>query len=339
MTARKSALASHWPPSPAVAISFVALLLAAGGASYALIPATDGSVTACLTKDGDLKVIDPASGRSCQGSQVTLRLASVDSAGKVANADKLDGKNASDFIDASGPVDADTLDTLDSSAFAQLTNGKVGDADKLDGKDSSDFLTSGSSLNADTLDGKDSSDFLGVGAAAGGSLTGSYPNPSIGNLAVTAGKLGTAAVGLRALNTAEFPSNTLGFSCNFQPGYCYPPEYEWSPPWAFTPSANGKCLVTANAIRVALGSSRPTNAGPYVSIAVKRGTTDDATGSAYAPLVGGQSESSAPLTLTEVLPINAGETTRFGIHLMGIPYGWSSTAAFPVSLSISYLCL
>jgi hypothetical protein len=63
---------------------------------------------------------------------------SVNSSAKVTNlnADKVDGKNAADFLPASGKaVDSDNLDGLDSSQFLGA-NQKAVDSDKLDGLDS-----------------------------------------------------------------------------------------------------------------------------------------------------------------------------------------------------------
>ncbi|CAA9431457.1 MAG: hypothetical protein AVDCRST_MAG03-3272 [uncultured Rubrobacteraceae bacterium] len=49
-------------------------------------------------------------------------------------------------------------------------------------------------LNADQLDGKSEADFQGANAAAGGELTGNYPNPAIAGGAITPDKLADRTV-------------------------------------------------------------------------------------------------------------------------------------------------
>lgn len=51
-----------------------------------------------------------------------------------------------------------------------------------------------SNPNADTLDGLDSTQFLRSGAAAGGALSGTFPNPGLADSAVTGPKLAANAV-------------------------------------------------------------------------------------------------------------------------------------------------
>lgn len=128
---------------------------------------------------------DPALRLRVQAGRPPLEVSA--GAGKATNldADKLDGKDASEFANgingkaldantldgldstafASGSngiaTNADKFDGLDSTAFANGTNGKANDADKLDGKDSTAFAngTNGKANDADKLDGKDSTAF------------------------------------------------------------------------------------------------------------------------------------------------------------------------------------
>jgi hypothetical protein len=66
---------------------------------------------------------------------------------------------------------------------------------------------SGSGLNADSLDGLNSDAFLGSTAAAGGDLTGSYPNPSIG-----ANSVGGSAVADNSLTAIDLNGAETFFS-------------------------------------------------------------------------------------------------------------------------------
>ena len=72
-----------------------AALAAVGGVAVAAIPNADGSLSACFSKkNGALKVIDSAT-QACASNEGSARLATADATGKVANADKIDGLDAS----------------------------------------------------------------------------------------------------------------------------------------------------------------------------------------------------------------------------------------------------
>ena len=77
-----------------VAIASVAVLAAV--ASAALI-GPGNLVTVCIPKDGTLRVVD-SSTTSCPGTQTRARLAAVNADGEVADADRLDGMNSSEFL-------------------------------------------------------------------------------------------------------------------------------------------------------------------------------------------------------------------------------------------------
>ncbi len=102
--------------------------------------------------------------------------------GGSVDAGMLGGVSAADYVThdevGAGPIDADTLDGLDSTKFLR-SNAKAVDADRLDGIDSSGFLRSNAkAVDADKLDGKNSTEFLPTsrGSRATGALSDNLPD-------------------------------------------------------------------------------------------------------------------------------------------------------------------
>jgi hypothetical protein len=126
-------------PSLAMVVALLALLVAASGAAVAAIPGADGIITACRdNKTGTLRVINAQGGQRCNSKET--QLAWKDGiTGKVADSDKLDGKDSTEFYAAGSKVaDSDRLDNMDSSEFLGA-NQKAADSEKLDGLDSTAF--------------------------------------------------------------------------------------------------------------------------------------------------------------------------------------------------------
>ena len=95
-------------PSPAMVVALVALLVATSGAAFAAIPSSSGTITTCYAANGSLRVINAEGGQTCTSTET--RLSWKDGiTSKVADSDKLDGKDSSKFARASlfgSPVDA-----------------------------------------------------------------------------------------------------------------------------------------------------------------------------------------------------------------------------------------
>jgi hypothetical protein len=120
-------------PSPAMVVALVALLIAASGAAVAAIPSSDGTINACRdTRTGTLRVINAEGGQRCTTKET--QLAWKDGiTGKVADSEKLDGRDSTDFAKAYkrtvvvSPVGTDTdngqalLDALSGITDASAT--------------------------------------------------------------------------------------------------------------------------------------------------------------------------------------------------------------------------
>jgi hypothetical protein len=80
-------------------VALVALILAAGGAAYATIPDSSGTINGCYnTKTGALSVIDTGAGKMCTPSQKAISFAATDANARVADSEKLGGLGSTAFL-------------------------------------------------------------------------------------------------------------------------------------------------------------------------------------------------------------------------------------------------
>jgi Phage Tail Collar Domain len=81
-------------------VALLALLIACSGAAFAAIPSSSGTITTCYDKgNGTLRVIDPDAGQACHSTETQLSWKDGIH-GKVAESDKLDGLDSSEFARA-----------------------------------------------------------------------------------------------------------------------------------------------------------------------------------------------------------------------------------------------
>jgi hypothetical protein len=136
-------------PTPAMAVALLALFIAASGTGVAAISytASDGTITACRdNRTGALRVIQ--SGQTCNISKETTITWNDGITGMVADSDKLDGKDSSEFYAQDSKVaDSAHADQADSATSAN----SAADADTLDGADSSEFLSTDQRLTTDNI--------------------------------------------------------------------------------------------------------------------------------------------------------------------------------------------
>jgi hypothetical protein len=86
-------------PSPAMVVALLALFIAASGAAFAAIPSSSGTITACYAGNGALRVIEAEGGQTCRSTETQLSWKDGIT-GKVADSDKLDGKDSAKFARA-----------------------------------------------------------------------------------------------------------------------------------------------------------------------------------------------------------------------------------------------
>ena len=86
----------------------------------------------------------------------------------------------------------------------------MADSEKLDGQDSAAFLGANqTAADSNKLDGLDSTAFVGNGTAAGGDLSGTYPNPNLGSNTVGPEKVSDGSLDLADVAEATVKT-TLG---------------------------------------------------------------------------------------------------------------------------------
>ena len=185
---------------------------------------------------------------------------------------------------------------------------------------------------AGTLARSDHTHSSGAGGPAGGDLTGTYPNPDI-----AANAVGSAEIADGSIDMAD-TRNWMGFNiwaADFVGGSGNPDITIWST--AFTPSANGTCLVIANAFITSTGNANA-DPQPTLDTAVDRGgsiSSDPYVDMPFSPQdVDGNEDLTA--STTYIWSVNGGQATRFGCQVSDPDGDWDTDET--VRCRISYIC-
>ncbi len=175
------------------------------------------------------------------------------------------------------------------------------------------------------------SSYIRVGDAAGGDLTGTYPNPSI-----AANAVGSAEIADGSIDMAD-TRNWMGYQVgnrHFVGGSDNPDLYVWAA--AFTPSANGICMAIANAYIIS-GGHADDDPQPILNVVVNRGGFVD-NDLLYMPFTPQDvtSTGSSSASSTYVVGVRNGESTSFGCRVTDPDGNWDEDER--VDCQISYFC-
>ncbi len=176
------------------------------------------------------------------------------------------------------------------------------------------------------------SNYISIGSPAGGDLTGTYPNPDI-----AANAVGSAEIADGSIDMAD-TKNWMGsgmWGSFLEDGTDNPDIEIWGT--AFTPSANGTCLVIVNAFIRSDGNAND-DPQPDLCMVVDRGDTvsvDPYTRMPFTPqdvTTTGRSSASS----THVWTVNGGQVTTFGCRVTDPDGDWDSDER--VACRIAYIC-